>query len=51
MSKHRPVLDRLLGWLHDGYPDGVPRKDYFPLLALLKRSTTEEQVAKAARRS
>jgi hypothetical protein len=26
----------------------VPQKDYFPLLALLKRSLTEEQVVKAA---
>ncbi|MGZ6779676.1 MAG: DUF3349 domain-containing protein, partial [Mycobacterium sp.] len=29
-------------------PEGVPQKDYFPLLALLKRSLTEEQVVKAA---
>lgn|SRR5918994_251322 len=42
------VLDNVLGWLHRGYPDGVPQKDYFPLLALLKRSLTEEQVVKAA---
>lgn len=42
------VLDNVLGWLHQGYPDGVPQKDYFPLLALLKRSLTEEQVVKAA---
>lgn len=43
------VLDNVLGWLHQGYPEGVPQKDYFPLLALLKRSLTEEQVVKAAR--
>ena len=42
------VLDNILGWLHQGYPEGVPQKDYFPLLALLKRSLTEEQVVKAA---
>lgn len=42
------VLDNVLGWLHQGYPEGVPQKDYFPLLALLKRSLTEEQVVKAA---
>lgn len=42
------VLDNVLGWLHRGYPDGVPPKDYFPLLALLKRSLTEEQVVRAA---
>ena len=42
------VLDNVLGWLHRGYPDGVPPKDYFPLLALLKRSLTEAQVVRAA---
>ena len=42
------VLDNVLGWLRRGYPEGVPPKDYFPLLALLKRSLTEEEVVKAA---
>jgi hypothetical protein len=41
-------MDNVLGWLHEGYPEGVPPKDYFPLLALLKRSLTEEQVIMAA---
>jgi len=41
-------LDNVLGWLHQGYPEGVPQKDYFALLALLKRSLTEEEVVKAA---
>ena len=35
-------------WLHEGYPEGVPPKDYFAVLALLKRSLTEEEVIKAA---
>ncbi len=42
-------IDNVVGWLHDGYPAGVPPKDYFPLLALLMRSLTEEEVVKAAR--
>lgn len=42
-------VDNVVGWLHDGYPHGVPPKDYFPLLALLMRSLTEEEVVKAAR--
>jgi hypothetical protein len=42
------VLSNVLGWLHQGYPDGVPPKDYFALLALLKRSLTEEEVIAAA---
>ena len=42
------VLENILGWLHQGYPEGVPQKDYFALLALLKRSLTEDEVVKAA---
>ena len=41
--------DHVLDWLHEGYPQGVPPKDYFPLLALLLRSLSEEEVVKAAR--
>ena len=48
MTENRTVFDNVLSWLHDGYPEGVPPKDYFPLLALLKRSLTEEEVVKAA---
>ena len=48
MTENPTVLDNVLGWLHEGYPEGVPPKDYFPLLALLKRSLTEEEVVKAA---
>ena len=48
MTENQTILDNVLGWLHDGYPEGVPPKDYFPLLALLKRSLTEEEVLKAA---
>jgi ribonuclease I len=48
MTANRTVLDNILGWLHEGYPEGVPPKDYFALLALLKRSLTEEEVITAA---
>jgi hypothetical protein len=48
MAVNETVLDNVLGWLHQGYPEGVPPKDYFALLALLKRSLTEEEVIKAA---
>ena len=48
MTDRQTVLDNVLSWLHDGYPEGVPPKDYFPLLALLKRSLTEDEVVKAA---
>lgn len=42
-------VDNVVGWLHEGYPEGVPPKDYFPLLALLIRSLSEDEVVKAAR--
>ncbi len=48
MTENQTVLDNILGWLHDGYPEGVPPKDYFALLALLKRSLTEDEVVRAA---
>jgi uncharacterized protein (DUF2267 family) len=48
MTENHSVMENVLAWLHDGYPDGVPPKDYFALLALLKRSLTEDQVVKAA---
>jgi hypothetical protein len=41
-------FDSVLNWLRAGYPEGVPPKDYIPVLALLKRSLSEEEVVKAA---
>jgi Protein of unknown function (DUF3349) len=40
-------LENVLGWLHKGYPEGVPPTDYYPLLALLKRSLSEDEVVQA----
>lgn len=48
MTENFSVLDNVLAWLRRGYPEGVPPKDYFPLLALLKRSLTEDEVVSAA---
>lgn len=39
----------VLDWLHQGYPDGVPATDYYPLLALLSRSLEEDDVVRATR--
>lgn len=36
------IIAQVLRWLRAGYPEGVPPKDYTPLLALLRRSLTEE---------
>jgi uncharacterized protein DUF3349 len=49
VTENQTVLDNVLRWLRSGYPDGVPPKDYIPLLALLKRSLTEDEVVKAAK--
>ena len=49
VEQHDGFVDNVVGWLHDGYPHGVPPKDYFPLLALLMRTLTEDEVVKAAR--
>jgi hypothetical protein len=43
------LFHNILKWLREGYPDGVPPKDYFPVLALLRRSLSEDEVVEAAR--
>lgn len=35
------VIAQVLRWLRAGYPEGVPPKDYTPLLALLRRNLDE----------
>ncbi|GGC89730.1 hypothetical protein GCM10011512_15870 [Tersicoccus solisilvae] len=42
-------IGRLVGWLREGYPTGVPDTDYVPLLALLRRRMTDDEVAQVAR--
>lgn len=47
-------LARIVNWLREGYPGGVPEHDYVPLLALLERRLTRTEVkriAKALRRA
>ncbi|WP_433207674.1 DUF3349 domain-containing protein [Nocardia sp. CA-107356] len=38
------ILTQILDWLRAGYPEGVPPKDYFPLLALLKKSLSDDEL-------
>ncbi|GAA1809013.1 DUF3349 domain-containing protein [Nocardioides hankookensis] len=42
-------LRGVLDWLREGYPAGIPPKDYIPLLALLRRRLTEDEVREVAR--
>lgn len=37
----------VLSWLRKSYPDGVPQTQFYPLLALLARSLTEDEVVQA----
>ena len=38
------VLQNVLDRLHAGYPKGIPRQDYYPLLAFLVRRLTTDEV-------
>lgn len=37
------LVSSIIRWLRAGYPDGVPPKDYYPLLALLRNTLTTEE--------
>ncbi len=47
-TDQRNVVVRVLHWLEAGYPDGIPRQDRFPLVALLRRRLTDEQTREIA---
>ena len=40
----RPLVARVIAWLRAGYPHGVPEHDYVPLLAILRRQLSEDEV-------
>jgi Protein of unknown function (DUF3349) len=40
-----PLLDKIIGWLRAGYPEGVPDVDYIPLFALLGSQLTNSEVS------
>jgi len=41
-------LTSVIDWLREGYPDGIPEQDYVPLIALLARRLSAEEVAAVA---
>jgi len=47
--KEGSALARIINWLREGYPGGVPDHDYVPLLALLERRLTRSEVKKIAK--
>ncbi|MFI6167398.1 DUF3349 domain-containing protein [Nocardia sp. NPDC051052] len=43
-----PFLNAIIDWLRAGYPDGVPESDYIPLLALLRRRLSDDEIRQIA---
>ena len=41
-------LSAVVGWLRAGYPDGVPEADYIPLVAVLARRLSPDEVRAVA---
>ena len=41
-------LHAIVSWLRAGYPEGVPPTDYMPVLALLSRRLTTDEVKAVA---
>ena len=41
-------LSSVVGWLRAGYPEGVPPSDYIPLVALLARRLSHDEVLAVA---
>lgn len=39
-----PSLERIVNWLRVSYPTGVPERDYQPLLALMRRRLSPEEM-------
>jgi Protein of unknown function (DUF3349) len=42
-------LTSIVAWLRAGYPEGIPSTDYFPVLALLSRRLSSDEVKAVAR--
>jgi hypothetical protein len=42
-------LTSIIEWLRAGYPEGIPPTDYFPILALLSRRLSNDEVKAVAR--
>ena len=41
-------LNSVIGWLRAGYPDGIPVGDYVPLMVVLSRRLSTEEVREIA---
>lgn len=43
-QKTTSIIGRILGWLTAGYPEGIPAADRFPVIAVLKRRLSDDDV-------
>lgn len=43
----RPIA-KILDWLRAGYPEGIPPNDYPPVLGVLRRNLTEDDIEQIA---
>lgn len=43
-------IERIVNWLKGGYPQGIPEADYVPLLAVLRRRLSEDEIHELAER-
>lgn len=41
-------LGNIVSWLRAGYPNGVPQNDYLPIMALLSRRLTADEIIEVA---
>lgn len=48
MATMTGFLNRVVDWLREGYPAGIPAQDTVPVLALLRRRLTDSEVAEIA---
>lgn len=44
------LVARVVRWLREGYPAGLPENDFIPLVALLRRRLTDREVTEVASR-
>jgi len=42
------LLASVIRWLRTGYPNGVPADDYIPLVAILRRQLSDDEVTEVA---
>lgn len=44
------LVPRVVDWLRAGYPSGLPEQDFIPLVALLRRRLSDDEVRRVGRR-